>query len=155
MVSQPLILWSFVITAIAAVGIGAMVYAYQGTGSVSVLFAEPVPDPGTDQPSEITPDAAAAFSLGETAFQAGRYRQAVEQFTAACRLASGFAAAHHNWGLAAANLRRDDDAVRQLAIAGEFYLQSDDLAGAALIRQHLQALKARKLAREGLTPPQA
>ncbi len=132
------------ITLVASVGIGSMVWAYVGAGSRAVLFKEPISKSVADEKNEsIQP-----FQQGVTAFKAGRYPDAIEHFNQAIQLTPNFAEAYHDRGLAFANLRRDDDATFNLVKAGELYLESDDRARVSIVKQNLEALKARKQSRE-------
>lgn len=132
------------ITLVASVGIGSMVWAYVGAGSRAVLFNEPISKLVVDEKNEsIQP-----FQQGVTAFKAGRYPDAIEHFNQAIQLTPNFAEAYHDRGLAFANLRRDDDATFNLVKAGELYLESDDRARVSIVKQNLEALKARKQSRE-------
>lgn len=132
-----------VVTIVAGFGIGSMVWAYVGSGSRQVLFQSPVL-------VELLPatEASAAFQQGCLAYQAGRYQAAIDQFNQAIQLNPTFAEAFHNRGLTWANLRRDDDATINLVKASELYLERGDRASVSIVKQNLEALKARKLARE-------
>ncbi|MGV0027331.1 tetratricopeptide repeat protein [Phormidesmis priestleyi] len=132
-----------VVTIVVGFGIGSMVWAYVGSGSRQVLFPEPIS-------IELLPatEASKAFYQGCLNYQTGKYQAAIDPFTQAIQLDPTFAEAFHNRGLTWANLRRDDDATINLVKASELYLERGDRASVAVIKQNLEALKARKLARE-------
>ena len=132
------------ITVVASVGIGSMVWAYVGAGSRAVLFKEPIFNVASDPKNE----ALQQFQQGIVSFREGRYPAAIEQFTQAIQLAPTFAEIYHDRGLAFANLRRDDDATFNLVKASELYLERGDRASVTIVKQNLEALKARKQARE-------
>lgn len=132
------------ITLVASFGIGSMVWAYVGAGSRAILFNEPISKSIADEKNE----AIESFQQGVIAFKAGRYPDAIEQFTQAIQLSPSFAEAFHDRGLAFANLRRDDDATFNLVKASELYLERSDRDSLAIVKQNLEALKARKQARE-------
>jgi tetratricopeptide (TPR) repeat protein len=133
---------------VAGLGLGIMVWAYQGSGSISVLFTEVMP----------VPDGLSAigqqwFQAGVTAYIRGQYRRARDRFTQVAAQHPTCAAAIHNLGLTYANLRQDDQATKHLLRAVELYLQNDapnfaDPDSAALIKQQLRKLRSRKLARD-------
>lgn len=132
------------ITVVAGIGIGSMVWAYVGAGSRAVLFKEPIFNIVSEQENE----ALQQFQQGIVAFREGRYPSAIEQFTQVIQLDSTFAEVYHDRGLAFANLRRDDDATFNLVKASELYLERGDRASVTIVKQNLEALKARKQARE-------
>ncbi|PSB15936.1 hypothetical protein C7B65_23045 [Phormidesmis priestleyi ULC007] len=132
------------ITVVAGIGIGSMVWAYVGTGSRAVLFKEPISNVVSDQKAE----ALQQFQQGLIAFREGHYPAAIEQFTQVIQLDPTFAEVYHDRGLAFANLRRDDDATFNLVKASELYLERGDRASVTIVKQNLEALKARKQARE-------
>lgn len=150
--STSFLIWFGFIAFIAAVGIGAMVQAYVGAGSLAVLFPDPIalsPDsaistPDAVAPDAVTPGAATQFQQGLEAYRLGQYHKAVEQFSRVIQLSDTLAEAHHNRGLAIANLRQDGEAARTLLNAGELYLQQGNLAGFNQVKQDLEILKARK-----------
>ena len=135
------------ITVVAGVGIGSMIWAYVGAGSRAVLFKEPILNIVSDQKNE----ALQQFQQGIIAFREGRYLAAIEQFTQVIQLDSTLAEVYHDRGLAFANLRRDDDATFNLVKASELYLERGDRASVTIVKQNLEALKARKQAREKVT----
>jgi len=136
--------WLLCIGLIASIGIGTMIYAYSGQGSISVLFTEPI---------SISSEAEAAvnFEQGCEAFQIGNYQQAINKFTEAIQNNSNTAEAYHNRGLAYANLRQDDESVTNLLEAGELYIQEGNQQAIATLKKNLQLLKARKDSRKTVT----
>lgn len=140
--------WLFLILSMAGAGVGAMLYAYQGAGSVSVLFQSPVSLPGSLPDSIAGTEASVKFQRGYNAFQAGQYRKAVNFFSQAIQQMDILAEAYHNRGLALANLRQDDDSVTNLLKASDLYGQQDKGESLKQLTQDMLAIKARKLARE-------
>jgi tetratricopeptide (TPR) repeat protein len=140
------ITWLTVIGGLAGIGAIAMIWAYQGSGSISVLFDEPVTIAAgsTDQPDQAQGDHLIAFRRGIDCFRDQNYRDAYIDFTQALQAMPNLAEAYHNRGLAAANLRQDGEAARDLARAGELYLEQNNQAGFAAIKEHFEVLKARK-----------
>ena len=136
--------WFICIGLIASIGIGTMIYAYSGQGSISVLFTEPI---------SISSEAKAAvnFQQGCEAFQVGNYQQAINKFTKAIQNNSHIAEAYHNRGLAFANLRQDDESVTNLLQAGELYIQEGNQEAIATVKKNLELLKARKDSRKTVT----
>ncbi len=132
------------ISAVAGVGIGSMVWAYVGAGSRAILFKEPIVKVSLDQKNEALPP----FQQGIVEFREGRYLAAIEHFTQAIQLDPAIAEIYHDRGLAFANLRRDDDATFNLVKASELYLEQGDRDSVTIVKQNLEALKARKQARE-------
>jgi tetratricopeptide (TPR) repeat protein len=139
---------SIIVVTVLGIGLGTMVWAYLGKGSISVLFKEPVlssPEfPATDAGSK----ASVYFKQGIEAYQSGNYRQAKDKFSSAIQKVSSLAEAYHNRGLAFANLRSDDEAVANLISASELYQKQGNGLGIDIIKQNLAALKQRKLERE-------
>jgi tetratricopeptide (TPR) repeat protein len=97
-----------------------------------------------DQPVgvDITEAAIALFQSGVSAFQSGQYRDAVDWFNQAIQTDNTFAEAFHNRGLALANLKKDNEAVRSLVQASEAYALRDRPDGIQTVKQHLQQLAA-------------
>lgn len=116
-----------------------MLWAYAGSGSREVLFETPVELDAADCP--------AAFREGCAAFRDGRYSEAIAAFEDCLRERPDFAEAYHNRGLALANLLQDDDAVANLLKASDYYANADRPDALMDVRDRLNALKARKLAR--------
>ncbi|MBE9181253.1 hypothetical protein IQ268_22075 [Oculatella sp. LEGE 06141] len=133
--------WFAFIAAIAGGGIAAMVWAYQGSGSVSVLFDQPVTT--LSERADIPPALTNQFQAGVATYQAGHYRTASDQFAEVIQQMPTLAEAHHNRGLAIANLRQDREAVANLVAAAELYLQQDNQTAFQQVKQHLEVLKAR------------
>jgi hypothetical protein len=147
MENTSLLVWIIVIALIATFGLGSMIQAYWGSGSLAVLFPEPVaPNPVPT----LNPEAATQFQQGCEAYRLKKYRQASDRFTTATQLDDTFAEAFHNLGLVTANLRQDNAAARHLLLAGERYLEQSNLEGYAQVKQALEQLKARKQAREAV-----
>jgi tetratricopeptide (TPR) repeat protein len=123
---------------VASVGIGVMVWAYLGSGSVSVLFTEvnPVPPslPDASQP---------AFQTGIRAYIRGHYRRAIVSFNRVIEQQPRCAAAQHNLGLAYANLRQDDRATLHLLKAAQLYAEQRNPVGVVFVKSHLQTLQLR------------
>lgn len=141
---------SIIIVAVLGIGLGTMTWAYFGKGSVSVLFQEPILSlpafPATDPGRQASVD----YQKGIEAYKSGNYRKAKDKFTSAVQLVSTLAEAYHNRGLACANLRSDDEAVQNFITASELYQQQENGIALESIKQNLEALKQRKLAREKL-----
>ena len=135
------------IGAVAGIGIGSMVWAYVGAGSRAVLFEEPISKGDLDLKNE----ALQSFEEGILEFKKRRYLAAIEHFTQAIQLNPTAAEIYHDRGLAFANLRRDDDATFNLVKASELYLERGDRDSVTIVKQNLEALKARKQAREKTT----
>jgi tetratricopeptide (TPR) repeat protein len=132
-------IWLLVLLGIAGFGLGTMVSAYWGKGSVAVLFPEPV---GLGEPvSTVNPEAASRFQQGCDAYGTGQYRQAVVQFQAALQLDPNLAEAQHNLARATANLRRVTEAIAELVKASELYSQQGNGAMLAQLKQDLETLR--------------
>ena len=131
--------WLIFMGLITAIGFGAMIYAYRGQGSISVLFTKPI----STSPS-IPTEAVADFQQGCAAYQMGNYQEAINKFTEALQKNSIIPEAYHNRGLAFANLRQDDESVENLLKAGELYIQQRNQVAMAIVKQNLEVLKARK-----------
>lgn len=144
MQTLPFTLWILVVGLIFTVGIGSMVWAYQGTGSLDVIFAEaicPTPPPTLNEAAGIQ------FEEGCTAFAAKQYRQAIDRFRRAIQLDPGFAEAYHNRGRATANLRQVTEAIGDLMRASDRYLEQDNRAGLDRVMQDLETLKTKSQSR--------
>lgn len=113
-----------------------MIWAYLGSGSLTVLFKDAIPAPPT-----VTDTGAASFEQGYREYQSGNYRKAIAHFKQAIAIAPQFAEAHHNLGLALANLKQADGAARNLVAAGEMYQQQGKPEGVRTIRQNLEHLR--------------
>lgn len=136
-------IWLISILTIAGFGLGAMLFAYWGKGSVTVIFDEPLMLPAS-QVSDSNPEAEAQFQQGCAAYQQGHYRRAIHLFSQAIQLDPQFGMAYHNRGRAVANLRRVTDALGDLVKASDLYLQQEQTAELALLKQDLATLKAKK-----------
>jgi tetratricopeptide (TPR) repeat protein len=132
-----------VLIPVAGFGAGSMIWAYTGAGSVAVLFQEVI-----SPPQELSPEALQNFQVGIGAYLRRRYRSAIAAFTQVLRTDATCAAAYHNCGLALANLDQTDQATASLLKAAELYFDRGDGRSADLVKQHLIALKTRKLERE-------
>ncbi len=135
--------WLIFFGLITSIGIGAMIYAYRGQGSISVLFTEPI-----SISSLRPPEAAVNFQQGCEAFRVENYQQAINKFTEAIQNNSNIAEAYHNRGLAFANLRQDDESVANLLQAGGLYLQEGNQEAIATVKKNLELLKRRKESRK-------
>jgi tetratricopeptide (TPR) repeat protein len=135
-------IWLSVIGAVGGFGLVALLQAYLGRGGKSCIFAEPQPIgelASTDEDAQIIQT---ALTKAAAAFTAGRYRWAIDQYSLAVQTQVDLAMAYHNRGLAAANLRQNQDAARDLAKAAELYLDQDNPVAAQLVFEHLQTLKS-------------
>ncbi|MEM1171045.1 MAG: hypothetical protein AAGJ08_18695 [Cyanobacteria bacterium P01_H01_bin.35] len=135
--------WLIFFGLITSIGIGAMIYAYRGQGSISVLFTEPI-----SKSELIPPEATVNFQQGCEAFRVANYQQAINNFTEAIQTNSNIAEAYHNRGLAFGNLRQDDESVANLLQAGGLYLQEGNQEAIAIVKKNLESLKARKESRK-------
>ena len=131
------------IAAVIGIGVGAMLRAYIGAGSVSVLFPEPIPAP-REPPADGEAEAVEYFERGIEAYRSGNYRQALARFNRAIQLASNFAEAYHNRGLTFANLLQDNEAAKNLVSASELYAQQGKEEAIAIVKQNLETLKSRQ-----------
>ncbi|MEM7771446.1 MAG: hypothetical protein AAGA75_05475 [Cyanobacteria bacterium P01_E01_bin.6] len=131
--------WFSVVAIALGFGAGIMVWAYRGKGSQAVLFTDAV----LMSPSLKKTDVASTFHQGYDAFQAGKYQLALESFTDVIQAKPHCPEAHHNRGLVLANLLRDNQAVKDLALAAELYAARDNGVAINLIREQLQTIKAR------------
>uniref|UniRef100_B8HVX8 Tetratricopeptide domain protein n=1 Tax=Cyanothece sp. (strain PCC 7425 / ATCC 29141) TaxID=395961 RepID=B8HVX8_CYAP4 len=162
------LIWLGVMTIVAGVGLVSLVGAYRGSNP-NPLFTQPVslagttPSPTSEQshpqgslpaesPTAVAADpspdsevatAILAFEKGNQAFEAKRFRWAIDKYSQAVQSQPNFAEAYHNRGLASANLGQDDDAARDLAKAAELYLEQGQETF-NLIRPQLEALRTKK-----------
>jgi tetratricopeptide (TPR) repeat protein len=123
---------------VASLGIGVMVWAYLGSGSVSVLFTEVNP-----APPNLPASSQQAFQAGIGAYITGHYRRAIVSFNRVIEQHPDCAAAQHNLGLAYANLRQDDTATFHLVKAAQLYAEQGDQVGVEFVKSHLQTLQRR------------
>lgn len=129
---------------VAGLGLGIMIWAYTGAGSVAIIFREVMPVP----PLGLSARQQQLFQQGIAAYIAGQYRRAAERFAQVVKQQPDCAAAVHNHGLTLANLRQDDQSARELLKAAEMYLKHDDTASAELVKTQLRKLQQRKQASE-------
>jgi len=145
-------IWAIFVGAIAAFAIINMSQAYVGSGSLALVFSEPIALFDAS-----TADVTTLFQQGSTAFQAGDYRKAADRFAAILPLNPNLAEVYHNRGRAIANLRSDNEAASILVKAGELYLQQDNVAGYEQVKQDLKLLKDKRIEEKVLkekTPPE-
>ncbi len=128
---------------VAIFGLGMMIWAYNGAGSVAVLFREVIP-----VPQDLSGTHQRLFQQGVAAYISGQYRRSVDRFSQILNQSAPCAAAVHNLGLSLANLRQDDRATRQLLKAAALYQTAGDSNSADLVKRQLVKLRQRKLARE-------
>jgi tetratricopeptide (TPR) repeat protein len=143
MVSENLAIVLLVLGLSTLVGAGSMVWAYQGSGSIAVLFLEVVPVPDRC-PETLRRN----FNAAVADYCKGDYRRASQQFGQMLKLNENLPEIHHNHALALANQRQDDKATASFLKAAELYLKLDDRDSADLVKQHLLALRQRKFDRE-------
>lgn len=139
-------IWLISVVAIVGIGLGAMVFAYWGKGSVAVVFPEPIVseplEPSENASGEASENlAVAAFQRGCEAYRQGQFRRAIDGFSAAIQQNPELAEAYHNRGRAIANLRRVTDALVDLVKASELYLQQGNSEKFAQLKQDLATLK--------------
>ncbi len=139
--------WLGTVGGIVGLGLGVMLWAYRGRGSLAVLFTQAV----AAEPSVASP----CWQQGLEAFAQGDYRRARDRFSAVARSQPDCGAAYHNLALALANLRQMDEAVACLLQASERYGARGDRPSLNLIKQHLTALKQYREAIAGAPEPEA
>lgn len=132
--------WLIALSVILTIGLGSMIWAYVGSGSVTLLFDQPVPLP-TATPA-IETEATQWFQQGYTAFQARQYQTAATCFQRSIQADRSLAEAHHNLGLALANWRRDREAVNALVEASQLYAQNGNRQAIDHLKHQLETLKA-------------
>lgn len=137
-------IWIGVVLLIAGIGLTAMISAYWGKASITVIFPEPISPPADAPLPTLQSEAAEAFQQGCAAYRANQYRRAVDGFTRALQLDPTFAEAYHNRGRAIANLRRVPDGVADLVKASELYLQQSNVSELAQLKQDLTLLQSQK-----------
>lgn len=133
------IAWFSVVAIALGVGARVMIWAYKGSGSQAVLFTDAV----LMSPALKKTDVASTFHQGYDAFQAGNYPLALELFTEVIAAAPKCPEAYHNRGLILANVLKDNEAVKDLAIAADLYAARDNGTAIALIRNQLEKIKER------------
>ncbi len=125
-------------------GVGSMIWAYQGGGSIAVLFLEVIPPPITLEESSRR-----SFETGVRDYCSGHYSRAITAFSQVIKRSPDCPEAHHNYALAMANQRQDDKATAAFLTTADLYATQDDRAGVDLVKTHLIALRQRKRDREG------
>jgi Flp pilus assembly protein TadD len=147
--------WAIAISLVAGLATGIMLWAYRGSGSTAILFTALVPLSSSLEGDRAGNKARDYFQQGCEAFGQGKYRQGCDRFTRAIQQVEDFPEAYHNRGITWANLRQDDDAVVNLLRASDLYGERGNMAAIAQIKQQLEAIKVRKLAREQQTTRQS
>ncbi len=117
-------------------GAGSMMWAYQGAGSIAVVFLEVMP-----VPEGLNDEVRSLFQSGVSEYCKGQYRRSANYFVQVLRLDPTIAAAHHNHALALSNQREVTKATKAFLTAADLYTEVDDRLSAELVKQHLQALK--------------
>jgi hypothetical protein len=144
MVSENFAIVLLVLGLATLLGAGSMIWAYQGSGSVAVLFREVVP-----APDRLTHQAIRQlFELGVGEYCKGYYRRSAYYFSQVIKLDETLAEARHNYALSLANQREDDKATASFLKAADLYLKVNDRDSADLVKQHLLAVRQRKRDRE-------
>ena len=141
--SENLTIVLLVLGLVTLTGVGSMIWAYQGGGSVVVLFLEVIPPPITLEES-----GRRSFETGVRDYCSGHYRRAITAFSQVIKRSPDCAEAHHNYALAMANQRQDDKATAAFLTTADLYAKQDDRAGVDLVKTHLIALRQRKRDRE-------
>ena len=141
--SQNLTIVLLVLGLVTLTGIGSMIWAYQGSGSIAVLFLEVIPPPIALEESNRR-----SFETGVRDYCSGHYRRAIGSFTQVIQRSPNCPEAHHNYALAMANQRQDDKATAAFLKTADLYVKQDDRAGVDLVKSHLIALRQRKRDRE-------
>lgn len=141
--SENLTIVLLVLGLVTLTGVGSMIWAYQGGGSVVVLFLEVIPPPITLEESSRR-----SFETGVRDYCSGHYNRAVTAFSQVIKRSPDCAEAHHNYALAMANQRQDDKATAAFLTTADLYAKQDDRAGVDLVKTHLIALRQRKRDRE-------
>ncbi|MBD1911481.1 MULTISPECIES: hypothetical protein [unclassified Leptolyngbya] len=138
-----LLTWLAFILAVGGFALIVMLWAYVGSGSRRVIFANPinVPEPRP------TSEGWKAFDESCVAFRQGKFRAAIAPLTTAIQSDPTRPEFFHNLGMIQANLRQDNEAVRSLVRAGELYLEGENSAGYERIKADLELFKQ---SREGL-----
>ena len=121
---------------VASAFVGAMVWAYQGTGSIDVVFLEVMP-----VPLELSQDVRSLFKRGVSQYCRGQYRSSANYFVQVLRVSPDLGVAYHNYALALANQREITKSTKAFLSAAERYTQVGDRLSADLVKQHLRTLK--------------
>ncbi len=141
--SENLTIVLLVLGLVTLTGVGSMIWAYQGGGSIAVLFLEVIPPPITLEESSRR-----SFETGIRDYCSGHYSHAIASFTQVIKQSPDCPEAHHNYALAMANQRQDDKATAAFLKTADLYAKQDDRAGVDLVKSHLIALRQRKRDRE-------
>lgn len=141
--SENLTIVLLVLGLVTLTGVGSMIWAYQGGGSIAVLFLEVIPPPIALEASSRR-----SFETGIRDYCSGHYRHAIASFTQVIKRSPDCPEAHHNYALAMANQRQDDKATAAFLKTADLYAKQDDRAGVDLVKSHLIALRQRKRDRE-------
>lgn len=135
---------------VASVGMGSMIWAYQGAGSVTVIFREVVPL-SEGQQANLSEEMRSSFQRGVSEYCRGQYRRSAGLFAQVLKGNPEVGEAWHNSALCLANQREITKATRAFLTAAEVYTKVGDRASAELVKQHLQLLK-RKVKPEAVKP---
>ncbi len=141
--SENLTIVLLVLGLVTLTGVGLMIWAYQGGGSIAVLFLEVIPPP-----MALETLSRRSFETGIRNYCSGDYRRAIGSFTQVIQRSPDCPEAHHNYALAMANQRQDDKATVAFLKTADLYARQDDRAGVDLVKCHLIALRQRKRDRE-------
>jgi hypothetical protein len=128
--------WAIAISLVAGLATGIMLWAYRGSGSTAILFTALVPLSSSLEGDRAGNKARDYFQQGCEAFGQGKYRQGCDRFTRAIQQVEDFPEAYHNR-------------------ASDLYGERGNMAAIAQIKQQLEAIKVRKLAREQQTTRQS
>lgn len=137
-----LLAWLAVVLAVGGFALVVMLWAYVGSGSRRVVFADPldVPEPRP------TREGWESFDEGCAAFRKGNFRGAIAPLTTAIQADPSRPEFFHTLGMIQANLRQDNEAVRSLVRAGELYLEGGNPAGYERIKADLELFKQNRQA---------
>ncbi len=142
--TSDLLIWIGMVVGIGGFGLGVMLWAYQGAGSRTIVFDEPISLP----PVQVDSEEQQLARVGCEAFRQGKFERAIAHFTQALQHDATLAEARHNLGLVQANLKRDNDAVRSLVQAGEVYLEQGNREGYERVKADLATLKTQRLGQD-------
>ena len=126
----------FVLGVVTLIGVSSMVWAYQGTGSIAVIFLEVMP-----VPTNVSEEVRSLFQRGVSEYCKGQYRRSANYFVQVLRLSPDLGIAHHNYALALANQREITKATKAFLAAAKCYTQTGDRLSVDLVKQHLRTLK--------------
>ena len=141
-ISVDLVVWLLVVTVILGGGMTVMARYYRRPLKDAPLFPAPV----TDLSMPLSSAATTQFQEGCHLFAQGQYPRASEAFYRVLEQESACAEAFHNFGLAQANLGNDNDALRALLKASDYYDQQGTRAGLTQIKAQLEQLAERRKA---------